>query len=643
MRAFAFVLVVAIVTIGARVAVRAGSSDGGFVAASDGRGSITLFWFPPVGKMPAGGFRIDDAAGQTIARVAPDAEGRKVVDAIRARGAGSEAAVESYSVLGLRATSDFAFARSLALATTLTSVGGGAKRYRAVGLGASGAPDGTVLVSKPIDAAIATAAPGAPTAARATVEGGAVTLSWLPTRQNSEVPSVAFDLERVGSDGKMTLLTAQPFVVGIATGARVSYADRRAPADDVTYMVFARDFFGRRSGVASVRVHVPNFAAVTPLRIAVRAEPGHTVVSWTPRASDHTAGYVVERSPFFGGPYTLLTRTPLAARSANYDDTAVIAGSTYYYRVIVVDPQGTPGAPSLAVSGGALGSGKPPTIADLRADIGRTRVRLTWKAAAGRFAGYLVQRRADDERAWINLTPTPSNVPQFDDYFGFGKSGHLSYRVVLVGYDSALSAPSDSVEVALLDMTRPSAPVIRAASGRGGVAELRFAPVAPVRATAQFVVLRGGSKADPGIVVGDPLPGDARSFADRYVAVGDTYWYRLVALDRGGNRSEPSVPIVVRIGAIAVADAPAPRASFAGAPFAHVTIDFTAAPPGLDVFVQRSNDDGRRWRTIAGPMTGTQVVDASPPAKSRALYRIAYGTAQHVFGKSSPPAAVTVP
>jgi hypothetical protein len=61
----------------------------------------------------------------------------------------------------------------------------------------------------------------------------------------------------------------------------------------------------------------------------------------------------------------------------------------------------------------------------------------------------------------------------------------------------------------------------------------------------------GGSSADVGVVIGDQLPGSARKFEDAYVEPADDYdyWYRLVAVDKNGNRSDPTRPVVDRVGA----------------------------------------------------------------------------------------------
>jgi hypothetical protein len=64
----------------------------------------------------------------------------------------------------------------------------------------------------------------------------------------------------------------------------------------------------------------------------------HTVaLSWTASTST-VVGYKVYRSTTSGGPYTLLTSTPVAATS--YTDSTVQSGVTYFYVVTSVDSSG---------------------------------------------------------------------------------------------------------------------------------------------------------------------------------------------------------------------------------------------------------------------------------------------------------------
>src|ERR1035438_8244754 len=136
----------------------------------------------------------------------------------------------------------------------------------------------------------------------------------------------------------------------------------------------------------------------------------------------------------------------------------------------------------------------------------------------------------------------------------------LEYRVLAIGFDNAEGPASASVQVVLADRSLPDAPSITGSSGADGKSVLNFVPAD--EKAAQFMVLRSGRADDLGVVIGDPLPGSARQFTDLYVSAGENYWYRLVAVDKNGNRSDPTRPVAIRVGAPPLPTPATPTAQF---------------------------------------------------------------------------------
>lgn len=94
----------------------------------------------------------------------------------------------------------------------------------------------------------------------------------------------------------------------------------------------------------------------------------------------------------------------------------------------------------------------------------------------------------------------------------------------------------------------PPPPVIVGIAGMGDRVVVRFRPGEPADLTQAFLVLRSQSPTETGVAIGRPLPGDAREWQDTTVSAGQFFWYRLVAVDGAGNRSEPSKPKWVSTG-----------------------------------------------------------------------------------------------
>jgi hypothetical protein len=333
--------------------------------------------------------------------------------------------------------------------------------------------------------------------------------------------------------------------------------------------------------------------------------------------------------------------------TSQYEDATVRGGTTYYYRVRSVNSRGDLGSPSSAAAAQSQNSGTLPKVEGLTVDAGQTRVRLTWKPVDLPVAGYFVERRALTGAAgaenWVRLNPHVTPEPLYDDYLGLSSDMKLEYRVLAVGFDNAEGPPSAAVQVVLADRSLPDAPSITGSSGANGKTVLDFAPAD--QKAAQFLVLRSGRADDLGVVIGDPLPGSARQFTDLYVSAGQNYWYRLVTVDKNGNRSDPTPPVAVRVGSPQLAAPPAPTAQFAGTPYPHVVLQFQAPPDGLTLIVERQIQTGTApsgWIRIAGPMSSPTATDNAVPLGSVG-YRISYVASDGKVGPASTVVTVTNP
>jgi hypothetical protein len=87
------------------------------------------------------------------------------------------------------------------------------------------------------------------------------------------------------------------------------------------------------AGVCNVIVVQRVINAVTGA--CVTGNPHSVTLNWVASTSTNVVGYKVYRGTVAGGPYTLLTTTPVVG--VTYTDSIVQAGQTYYYAVTAVD------------------------------------------------------------------------------------------------------------------------------------------------------------------------------------------------------------------------------------------------------------------------------------------------------------------
>ncbi len=612
--------------------------------ASDGKGGVRLLWFVRPALWRPGGFRVEDDRGQVlVARVAPgqaeplrllpEADQRQIRELAARAGKPAAKGAADDILLGARVLADWEFARAAGLAVELTGLERRRTGFVIRGLNAQGEPDGSHLKIAPVNLANAASAPKAPKELRAESTAEGVRLYWRPQRQ--VLPVLAYRVERDGGQAAQAL-TGRPLLLGNAWEAdRAAFMDAGAPAEEeLAYRVYAVDALGRRGEAATVRLFHPDHRALLAPEL-LRAQPGEgkVLLAWRPSGNPNTAGYAIERALLADGPFELLTPRPLPPATARHEDSAVTGGTAYFYRIRAMGPRGDLGKPSESVVAQPMARARPAPPERLAAAVGRTRVRLTWAPAAMSLAGYFVER--EEGGNWFRLNAEVTPEPRYDDHYGAGRPGELRYRVIAVAPDSQLSEPSRELKVSLPDTTPPAPPRITTTSGEGGRALIEFSPAE--EEVKQFLVLRAGDPREPGLVLGDPLPGNARRFEDTEVAAGEAYWYRVVALDAAGNRSEPSAPAAVMIAARAVPKAPKPRVSLAKEPFRHATIAFDAAPADLEVLVQSRRGAGP-WVLLAGPLRAPgETVDANLPEKALPDYRLVYRAVNGAEGAPSDP------
>ena len=413
----------------------------------------------------------------------------------------------------------------------------------------------------------------------------------------------------------------------------------RPPAKETeaSYRIFSLDLAGRRSQPVSTTLFIPDLSALyPPARFGAEAGENQVELSWQENESPFTSGYVIERALLRQGPYTPLTPDGLDAGQTRWTDSGLQGGTTYFYRIRAMDPRGNLGSPSLIATAMPSNRQAPPRPDKLQAEVGRTRVRLTWEAVKFPVAGYKIERLAKGAKRWTILTARVVPEARYDDQIQLHTQGEFRYRVTAVAFDNQESEPSREVKAVLLDTVSPNPPRISDIDGSDGKVVVSFKGTPPEDDIKAFLVVRSVAKDDPGLVIGDPLPAGKKRFEDTFVEVGRKYWYRMVAVDASGNRSDPSWTRSVTVLNPPIPIPGKPSIKVEKEPLRHVRISFKTPPPGFEVIVQRL-EEGNIWRPliIGAIRDATDAADLNPPQQAKVLYRLVYRAANGVVGKPS--------
>ncbi len=641
----------------------------GLVAAySDGNGTVELMWPVPNGTWPPAGYairRVDVSSNktETIARgLRPGADAAlltrlpgqqsdvlKKLAAMDRRAASGGPAKDfdgAKAFLFISAVRDFQFAEAMGVAFADHPDGSGPYVYELAG------GDGKVLgTSLPVDPRQITPTANPPQDVRAVATPEGVLIYWSSPQPTPGLPVALFRVKRDDGAGPEVIGQGPILPGGEEPDGRKKpnprYVDTKAPVErTVHYVVVGKDVFGRESAPSRpVEVFVPDYAASAPPRdLAARVGAGLVTLSWQPSKDPRTAGYVLQRSAFPRGPYASLTDKPLSPGTSTYDDSTGMPGARYYYRILAIGPRNRVGDPSLAVAAVYHAAGPPAAPQDLHAKLAISSVVLRWATVRGA-ASYVVEKRSRGASRWSPVTPRPTPENRYDDPIVPGMTGTLLYRVAALGGDGQRSEPSRELAVTMPADRPPPAPHLTRAEGLHGVVTLTFIPGGDGSMTSGFYVLRNAqAHGTPSVLNLRALPASARSYKDSTAVPGMTYRYRVVAVDKNGNRSEPSDATAVRVGEALLQAPPAPVVKYRDRPYPAVTIGFPQAPAGVSVVVERKAAGEKVWTLAAGPLPpgATSGIDAKP-VSGAVEYRLYYRAATGADGPPSPAVTVNVP
>ncbi len=653
-------IVTIMVLQGLAIAPILAEKPGNCLACSDGKGGIELHWFPTGHEWPAGGWQMQDERGRIVlARVRAAEEpflagltpemAQEVRQYAQELPQSNNVADKTSFFVSLRIATltNITLARALGLSRTLKRVSAGPHVYMVVGLDAAGKPTSPVLKSPAVDAAVATPPPAGSTGVRALSTADGVLLFWPPAALQPEAPVTHYLVER-GLAGQTEGLSVKPVLLNeSATADSPRHIDTEAPVErEITYNLYGIDVFGRHTTSVSCTVFHSDFNALAPPdKIKAEGGKGKVTLTWEPNPSPNTRLIYVERAYQGKGTYIELTPKGLPNTVRAYEDTTVPGGVTAYYRLCSYGPRDNPGTPSEPVSAKPQNIVPPPIPKGLKADIERTRIRITWLKSETHVAFYLLERKTAQSE-WTRINPKLGQETMYDDPLSDETGGTYLYRLKAVALDNQASPYCKPIEVVVPERSFPPAPLITATESKEGKAVVHFTPGLPAERSAQFLVLRSSAPDQPGVVLGRPLPAAARIYIDAFVHAGDNYWYRVVALNAKGKRSDPSDAFLVTVTTPPIPRPQMPKLQWIETPFKQIKLSFPAPPAGLGLVAvaERKLPGENLWLRLPDTTSDGELLDAKPPQKGagKIQYRIVFIAPDDVAGEFSPLAEIVL-
>jgi fibronectin type 3 domain-containing protein len=279
-------------------------------------------------------------------------------------------------------------------------------------------------------------------------------------------------------------------------------------------------------------------------------------LKWDPVLMGDVAGYVIERALREKGDFQRIGVVDDRFETSFVDHGADLApkalpgstadlgdGATYFYRVRAFDSAGRIAAAASSV-GEATTVPTPGRPEDLRIySYQAGKIALTWRPQTDpTVAGYTIYRSPSESGEYLPIAKVDGRYTTTWVDRGLEPLRMFYYRVAAVNLAGGEGTPTASTRGVTKPEPLPPA-ALRVEQQDLGFVRLRFDPNVEPN-IAGYRLLRKRSDAKDEELVAILGPGDS-VVEDRAIAAGESVRYRVVAFDRDGLVSEPSVPVVV--------------------------------------------------------------------------------------------------
>jgi fibronectin type 3 domain-containing protein len=378
--------------------------------------------------------------------------------------------------------------------------------------------------------AIPAGPPGAPTLTSATAANGSVALAWSSPASNGGSGVTGYRIYRGTTSGGETLLTT--------LGAVSSFTDAGVVNGTAYYYkVSALNSVGEGT-LSNEQLATPAASATVPAAPTLNsatAGVGSVALTWSAPASDGgsaVTGYNVWRATTSGGETLLAT----VGNVASFTDTAVVNGTTYYYKVGALNAIGQsalsgerfatptaaatiPGAPTLSSATGSSAS-----------------IALAWTAPASNggsaVSGYKVWRATTS--GGEALLTSLANVTGWTDTAVTNGTTYY-YKVTAVnGIGQSVFSNEKFATLAGTGPSAPGAPTLSSATGGNASVVLAWsAPASDGGASITgYRIYRGTTSGAQSLLA---TTGNLTGYTDTSLTNGTTYFYKVAAVNAAGE------------------------------------------------------------------------------------------------------------
>lgn len=408
---------------------------------------------------------------------------------------------------------------------------------------------------------------------------------------------------------------SSPITISDASTGSFSIGDL-LPSTPYTFRIVAYNGAGQSAAITTTATTDSAHLSAVPVsqtRIAL---------SWQ-AVSERINGYSIEISQN-GGAYSPVTS--VGSTTTHYLVPSLAAGTTYSFRVTPTQSGGN--LPSLNIVTATTPTQAQASIpSGLTASIASsTSVVLSWTFDSSAAGGVVKIERSSDG---VSFSPIgQSSSSSFTDNTVVAGTAQYQYRV-RSSTDSVDSNPSAPVTIVF---TAPAAPIISATPASSSEIDVTWNSDANAQSYSIETMLSGGTNWSSPIPVNSPVP----SFALQFLSPGTTYLVRVGASNALGQTW--SSPATVQTPVLS-------PDTFSGSPTSQtgIVLNWAQSTGATSYTLERSDDSGVRWHTLASGVTALTYSDSQLTAGSGYLYRLTAVNAQGAAETSSVATVYTLP